>query len=292
MSALPFPLPLPWRVGEYAFNGLMKTTGMSWLLLGTDANGVKVVGKVAIPGVSSELISGEADMLSRLKGRGPFLSYRDFRFEGGHSVLIYDYVEGVDLRRRCANEGRLGLFHTLRVGKGVARALEVFAAVPHVGGGLANVVHRDLKPSNILWTPRGEVVLLDLGVGLWRGRSMPPEWSKPETSVGSPAYFSPEQASLGGALNTDCRSDIFSLGLVLWELVMGRTFYNGNSVSDVLLKAQCVADLAAKLEELERVCPDLALVVGCCLARARDDRYRHPKELSRALQQVRIPVRQ
>jgi eukaryotic-like serine/threonine-protein kinase len=151
--------------------------------------------------------------------------------------LVLELVEGETLAERL-QRGRIPLDQALDIAKQIAEALEA----AHEKG----VVHRDLKPANIKLRPNGTIKVLDFGLakladpagaGLQAGPniSQSPTLTIAGTQVGmilgTAAYMSPEQAK---GFNADHRSDIFSFGAVLYEMIAGRQAFDGDSVSDVL----------------------------------------------------------
>jgi serine/threonine protein kinase len=152
---------------------------------------------------------------------------------GETTFIAMEYIEGQTLARRIPREG-LALAEVLRYSIQIAEAL----SAAHTAG----IVHRDLKPANIMITPQGQAKILDFGVakliddGL-PGRdsnagttSQPTETTTFQTKkgiiVGTCAYMSPEQAQ---GLSTDARSDVFSFGSVLYEMLTGNRAFAGNT---------------------------------------------------------------
>ena len=157
---------------------------------------------------------------------------------GGERVLAMELVPGQDLKQRLA-QGPLPVDEALAVARQVAEALEE----AHEHG----IVHRDLKPANVTLTPDGKVKVLDFGLAkAWKGESGDPVSGSAALSesptlahtgtaagliLGTAAYMSPEQAR-GRAV--DKRSDIWSFGVLLHEMLTGRRLFDGETVSDVL----------------------------------------------------------
>ena len=151
------------------------------------------------------------------------------------------------------------------IGAGVAAAL----AFAHRHG----VVHRDVKPGNVLITPDGDVKVTDFGIA----RAMNTEESLTQTGavMGTAAYFSPEQAEGKGV---DSRSDIYSLGVVLYEMAVGRPPFTGDS--PVAVASKHVRDLPVLPREANpTVPPALEAVVMKAMAKNPDDRYGSAEEL-------------
>ncbi|MEM7247600.1 MAG: tetratricopeptide repeat protein [Acidobacteriota bacterium] len=146
----------------------------------------------------------EARLLAGLN-HSNIATVHDLVLRAGSPVLVMELLEGENLASRLS-KGRLGLQETLRVGVQVAAALEA----AHGQG----IVHRDLKPANIQLLPSGVVKVVDFGLALAWADDAPP----PERIEGTPGYMSPEQAR-GEAV--DFRSDLFSLGLVLHDCLLG-----------------------------------------------------------------------
>jgi hypothetical protein len=152
----------------------------------------------------------------------------------GVRALVMELVEGPTLADRIAQQGALPLDEALALAKQIAEGLEY----AHEKG----IIHRDLKPSNIKVTPDGTVKLLDFGLA--KAVEEPVPQGDPSVSptltmqstragviLGTAAYMSPEQAS---GKPVDRRSDIWSFGVVLWEMLSGRKLFAGETVSHTL----------------------------------------------------------
>ena len=178
-------------------------------------------------------------------------------------MLILELVEGETLAERL-KRGAIPASEALEIARQIAEALEA----AHEKG----VVHRDLKPANIKFTGEGRVKVLDFGLakvfekpGVVSDLSNSPTLSEGPTNagmiLGTAAYKSPEQAK---GLSADARSDIFSFGCVLYEMLTGRPAFDGETVSDVLASvlardpqfARLPADLNPRIPELLRHCLD------------------------------------
>ena len=143
---------------------------------------------------------------------------------GGMLFYVMPSMEGRSLRERLDRERQLSLSESLRITREVASALDY--AHRH------NVVHRDIKPENIL-LHEGAAMVADFGIGKalsGNGASL----TQTGLSLGTPAYMSPEQAS--GELDTDGRSDLYSLGCVLYEMLAGEPPFTGISAQAIIAK--------------------------------------------------------
>src|SRR5205807_2107235 len=138
------------------------------------------------------------------------------------------------------------------------------------------ILHRDLKPANILVTSAG-VKLLDFGLAKLTAPDADHTQTMAGSVMGTPAYMSPEQAQ---AKPLDARSDVFSLGAVLYELISGRRAFKGESMVDIL--SAVVRDEPASLEG-----PLAALVAGCLKKRA-EERFSSMAEVRAALLNTRL----
>ncbi len=137
--------------------------------------------------------------------------------DDGQPFLVMDLIEGEDLAARLRRVGRLAPTEAARIGLDIARAL----GVAHVRG----IVHRDVKPGNILLARNGRALITDFGIARLAADA---EGSIPGTTLGSVHYFSPEQAR--GATTT-AASDVYGLGLVLYEALTGERAWSGDATA-------------------------------------------------------------
>jgi serine/threonine-protein kinase len=203
--------------------------------------------------------------------------------DAGRVYIAMELVEGDSLRDRLSR-GPLGVGAATDVGVQIAKGL----AAAHDKG----IVHRDLKPENVMITPEGVVKLLDFGLAKTAATSTDPgnatsPMARTETVVtsddarvmGTPEYMSPEQA-MGEPL--DARSDVFSFGIVMYEMLAGVRPFGGVSTGAVLVAI--ARDAPAPLrEKAPYVDPRTADVVMRCLARAREARFANGAEIAAAL---------
>ena len=181
---------------------------------------------VAIKLVRVDLLSGEdrADFLARFQREAQaagrcmhpnIVAVYDFAMHEGNPFLAMEYVEGVSLAERLRQSGRLAPDDAVRIILQVLDAL----ALAHSAG----VVHRDVKPANILLLAQDWVKMTDFGIARFENT----EQTLHGTIIGTPSYMSPEQCR-GDPV--DARTDVFSAGTVLYELLTGeRPFGRGNA---------------------------------------------------------------
>jgi serine/threonine protein kinase len=197
----------------------------------------------------------------------------DFRF------FVMPYVQGETLRGRLEREPQLDLEDAIAIAKEVAEAL----AYAHERG----VVHRDIKPENVM-LESGHAVVMDFGVALAMDPVPTQRLTDTGLSPGTPEYMSPEQAS--GERRVDGRSDIYSLGCVLYEMLVGDPPFSGANRQAVI--ARKLADDIPSLRIVrEAVPPALERVVMRALARSPADRYKTAADLTGALDDVSRAIR-
>ncbi|HEY8091951.1 MAG TPA: serine/threonine-protein kinase, partial [Polyangiaceae bacterium] len=201
--------------------------------------------------------------------------------EEGRAFIVMELVEGTSLRR-CLEAGRLSAADVSRFAKGIARAL----ARAHEKG----VVHRDLKPDNVMIDRDHEVKVLDFGLAKLRDEAMATPSSEDEATetaltregaiLGTPGYMSPEQL-LGRP--ADARADIFSFGVVLYEMATGVRPFRGDSTMEV--SAQIQRDEPERPSKVEpAIDRRVEQIIGRCLAKKPADRFAHGGELLEALE--------
>ena len=186
-------------------------------------------------------------------------------YDVGPDYLVLEYIEGRPLT------GPLPLADVLRVAGQITDALELAHR--------RRIIHRDLKPANILLTDEGSAKLLDFGLAkLVAAEAADATQTTEGTVLGTAAYMAPEQAE-GRPL--DERSDIFSLGAVLYEVISGTRAFAGDSVAQVL--SGVLRDDPPALQTT----PALQQIVRKCLAKRPADRFQTVTELKTALEQAR-----
>jgi serine/threonine protein kinase len=197
----------------------------------------------------------------------------------GHVYIAMELVDGETLRARLA--AQLPVAEVLRVARDLARGL----ARAHDAG----VVHRDLKPENVMISAEGDVKILDFGIAKILDCEDPRDSSTETAAIvtaegramGTPPYMSPEQAA--GRADVDARSDVFSFGVMLYEMLAGRRPFGADTTVGTLY-----AVLHSDPPPLAQLAPadtptQVIDVVSRCLAKRREDRFSSARELLHAL---------
>jgi Protein kinase domain len=187
--------------------------------------------------------------------------------------IVMRCVDGPSLRQLLATspEHRLSLGDAARVARQVADAL----AYAHAEG----VVHRDVKPDNILLDKRGQVMVSDFGIAKAAQAATAAQLTTEGMIIGTPQYMSPEQAA---GDTVDGRSDIYSLGIVLYQMLAGAPPFDGDSAAKIIAQ-----QLTMPVPDIRRLRPDVPPEVGDVLDRMLDKdparRFQSAAEVSRAL---------
>jgi serine/threonine-protein kinase len=177
-----------------------------------------------------------------------------------------DYVKGDTLRDVVAFGGAQSEKDAVRI---ILQVADVLAAAQCFG-----MVHRDLKPENIMLTEDGVVKLLDLGVAKI-SEGFDSLKTKANTVFGTPAYISPEQAL--DASTVDTRADIYSLGVILFELLAGQRPYTGNDPTEVLQQLLSKSPIPDVRNFNSKVSPKISAVLSLMCAKRLEDRLATPK---------------
>ena len=198
------------------------------------------------------------------------LTVLDSGESGGQLWFTMPYVEGESLRERLTRDRQLPLEDALRIGREAAQALQY--AHEH------DVLHRDIKPENLLLTRDGNTLVADFGVA----RALASEEALTQTglTVGTPAYMSPEQAA--GERQLDARSDIYSLGCVLYEMLCGEPPFTGPTAQAIMAKRFSTSPTPVRVTRPE-VPADVDDVVQRALARTPADRFASAGEMAQSL---------
>jgi serine/threonine protein kinase len=195
----------------------------------------------------------------------------------GTHFLTMELVEGVPLDRMMSADGLP--FEQI---DGIGQALSDALASAHDKG----IVHRDLKPANVMVTNEGRVKVLDFGLAKETNANNPGDATLTSAGhtalgvvMGTPAYMSPEQIA---GRPIDSRTDIFSVGVIMYEMASGRRPFEGNSSAE--LASAILRDTPRSLNEIRSGLPSNILeVIDRCLQKKADDRFPFAKDVSTAL---------
>jgi len=273
-------------VGQYRVERVIGEGGMGVVYLAHDERLGRTVALKALSARFTadaerrERLVREARAVAALTHPGIATVYALEEFNG-HFFIASEYVPGETLRDELAR-GPLTVTQTIDTAILVARVL----AAAHDRG----VVHRDLKPENLIRTPAGDVKVLDFGLALMRrGSADDARLTGDGTLLGTPGYMSPEQ--IRGA-EVDARSDVFSLGIVMYELVTGRHPFAG--VDSAATLARILEFEPARLASAVTIASTEAAQIGAldrivrtCLQKSLEARYRSAHELLSALEAAR-----
>jgi hypothetical protein len=244
---------------------------------------------VAIKLLPSGLASTEARRVERFRHEARAIArithpnictLHDVGEDGSTVFLVMEYVDGVTLARRL-EDGPLPLPLALRTATGIADALDY----AHRSG----VVHRDLKPANVMLT-RDSVKLLDFGLArltehdeqTLRNPTKSVRLTDAGTIIGTVPYMAPEQIE---GREVDARTDIFALGVILYEMISGRRPFFADSRASLM--AAVVAAEPPPLSSLQPRIPDsLERLVRRCLAKDPDDRWQTARDLAAELRWI------
>src|SRR5690348_11751573 len=280
----------PEKISHYRILDQLGAGGMGVVYLAED---LKLGRKVAIKVLGQEFTTNkdrlhrfelEASAASNLNHPN-ILTIHEMGVDDGRHYIATEYIDGVTLRRKMA-AAQLETHEILDIAVQVASALEEAHS--------AGIVHRDIKPDNILVRRNGYVKVLDFGLAkLTEKVDRTPSDAEAATRVlvqtdagvvmGTSHYMSPEQAR---GKPVDARSDIWSLGVVIYEMIAGRTPFEGETSTDVI-----VAITQKEPPSLARFAPnvpaELEWIVMKALRKDRDERYQTIKELLTDLRRLR-----
>ena len=262
--------------GRYEIEDLLGQGGMARVFRGQD----KVLGRTVAVKVLSPQFAGDDQFVARFRREAQaaaalnhpnIVSVYDTGDQGDVHYIVMEYVEGRTLRDVIRQDGPLLPERASEIAQAVARAL----AAAHEGG----LVHRDIKPGNIMLTRDGEVKVMDFGIAR---SSTGDTLTQTAAILGTASYLSPEQAQ-GAAV--DARSDIYSLGCVLYEMLTGRPPFTGDSPVSIAYKH--VREDPVPPSQLNGDVPeDMEAVVIKAMAKNQDNRYQTADEMREDLERA------
>lgn len=270
---------LPRRLGRYRLFAHIGRGGMADIYLAQaevgfgDATRLVVIKEVlprfAHSAEFAEMLVSEAKLAARLD-HANVVKVEDLGRADDCLYIAMEYVEGIDLRellRRCArSKVALPVEFSLRIVIEALRGLSFAHRARDEAGKHLGIVHRDVSPSNVLLSFEGEIKLCDFGIA--RANALAEELPD-EAILGKAGYMSPEQARGEGL---DPRSDVFAVGIILWELLGGRRLYKAGEGERLLEVARAAAIPELPARDLPREA-DLYAIVKRALSVEREARY-------------------
>ncbi len=216
-------------------------------------------------------LAREAELLAKLH-HDNILELYDFVRTDSAMWLVLEYVDGVSLADVLAKSDRLSVHGALAVGVEIAKAL----THAHDRG----IIHRDIKPANVLLSRRGEIKLVDFGIAHDDRVPSSPEPLEAGSTFGTPAYMSPEQI-LGEPL--DARTDIFSLGIVLYQLAAGVRPFDGPDTKTTAHRIRH-SEPHSLVSSTHRIPSAFERVVMRCIEKLPGDRFGTAREVASSLE--------
>ncbi len=266
---------MPKEIGRYRVERLIGGGAMGMIYAAHDP---VIDRKVAIKLIRADLLGGtdKADYVARFQreartaGRCThpnIVSIYDFAVHEGNPFLAMEYVEAGNLGQALAASGRFAAPEAVAI---TGQVLDALACAHGLG-----IVHRDVKPANILLLANGHVKMTDFGIA----RFDSVELTQDGSVIGTPSYMSPEQIR---GETVDARSDLFSTGVVLYEMLSGERPFPGRNIAEIThrLLTGPLPDIRAKIAG---VSASLAAVIERALAKSPADRFASAADMALAL---------
>jgi serine/threonine protein kinase len=266
------------KLDQFTIDKAIGHGAYSDVYLAADANGRQVVLKCPHESIMGDVATfdrfrRELEISRHLHHPGIQRSI-DFTQDRSRPYMVMEYVEGETLRSMLSREKRLSVDKAIDLGSQLAAAM----SYAHSQG----VVHRDLKPENVLVTPDGHLVVTDFGVALMAGARRL-TWRWVSTALGTPDYMSPEQIQ---GKRGDARTDVYAIGVMLYEMLAGRVPWDGDNALSVM--SQAVNAAVPPLHQLNpEVPPPIEGIIRKCLRKSPDERYEDAASLESDLQHWR-----
>lgn len=263
----------PEQLGPYKIGRRLGRGGMGTVFAGTHMEtGEQAAVKILAPALAADenfrlRFSGEIETLKRLR-HPHIVQLFGFGEQGGTVFYAMELVAGTNLEEELARGRRFDWREAVRIGIDICRALK--HAHDH------GVIHRDLKPANLLWGPDEQIKLTDFGIAKFFGASS----LTAEGVIGTADYMAPEQAE---GKPVTVRSDLYSLGCVLYAVLVGEPPFRGRTLAEVIYKLQHdePASIVRRNPDVPRA---FDAIIRQLLAKDPDRRFRSATAVAKALQ--------
>ena len=265
--------------GRYLLTAQRGSGGMSVIYQATDrALGRKVAVKVLRPSLTKdpsflEKFRNEARAVANLSHPN-IVTVHDVGSDGAAHYIVMELVDGQDLKKIIKTEGALAVDRVLNL------AIDISAGLGYAHR--SGLVHADVKPQNILVTPEDVVKVTDFGIAQALSDTQPQQ-KRAEVVWGSPHYFSPEQAR---GEQPSPASDVYSIGIVLFEMLTGQLPYSGANQQDLAMAH--LKEPVPYVTDINPAVPEsLSRIVYKVMSKDRSGRYREADQLGNVLQNFR-----
>ncbi|HEY5259155.1 MAG TPA: serine/threonine-protein kinase, partial [Rhabdochlamydiaceae bacterium] len=237
------PSPIPSKIGPYQIDSVLNKGGMSLLYLGLHPETKQPLAiKVLLPAYVThpemiERFLQEAEIIALTNHPNIVKLYGQGTWEGGLYIAM-EFIQGISLSQFIMQ-------HSLSLKRSLDIVLQVAYALCHLH--THRVIHRDLKPENILITEDGEVKVIDFGIAALHDEGNP---SQSKSFMGTPSYMAPEQKE--DSSKASYSSDIYALGIITYELVVGKLSYGVLNLSLVPKGLRTILEKALAVSPKER----------------------------------------
>ena len=269
------------QLGQYSLEEKIGEGGMGEVYLARHAllrrpTAVKLISATKVDRGNLERFEHEVQLTSQLTHPNTIEIYDYGHTREGVFYYVMEYLPGIDLSRLIEEDGAIPANRAAHILCQVCGSLSEAHAL--------GLIHRDVKPLNIILTERGG--LLDfakvLDFGLVKDLNTDIEHTVADAIPGTPPYIAPER--LSDPRNIDCRSDLYSVGAIAFNLLTGKPLFEGNSSMDIAYKV--VAEVAPRVSEFVAVDVELDQLVSDCLERNPDARPQSAQEIIERLQAI------
>ncbi|MBQ1244574.1 MAG: serine/threonine protein kinase, partial [Clostridia bacterium] len=225
--------------------------------------------------INSRSFETEVKAIARLSHPN-IVNVFDISMDGSVKYIVMEYVEGITLSAYLKHKKVLSANEALSCARQVLRALKE----AHEKG----IVHRDIKPQNIMIMKNGQIKVADFGIARLPDKD---SFAMEDRSIGTVHYISPEQAR---GNSVDARSDLYSLAIVLYEMLTGTRPFEAPSSSDVIMMQ--VTDTPTRPSEINpEISKELDLIIMRALSKRPENRYESALDMLRALERVTLGER-